>query len=165
MTDAIPQRRLTLVQEALAADPPPDAARKGVETALSRYAPSIAKRVRAQVTSELLTKLGAQTIEEASQLATIRAERDARPTATEEHKHVKAAFWKGAALFGISAFAAGVVGACALLAFVVVPFNAQTRASTEAGVMMGVASQQQTDRPVGAPNYERTRREPADAQP
>lgn len=97
MADTKPNR-LTLVGRALDADglTVGDNTRK----VLDAYAGSIAKQAKKEATAELLTRLGTQTLEEASQLAKIRAERDARPTAGEEAKHGKYRFWQGVAMGG-----------------------------------------------------------------
>jgi hypothetical protein len=64
--------------------------------------------------------------------------------------------------------ATGLVGACILVAAIVVPFNEQTRASTEAGVMIGTAATTQRGEPLVSPSlnrdYERSPREPGDAR-
>jgi hypothetical protein len=62
--------------------------------------------------------------------------------------HRAVGYHRAAWQFGIGMFVAGVVGACALLTFIVVPFNEQTRASTEAGVMIGTATRSQAGEPV-----------------
>jgi hypothetical protein len=72
-----------------------------VEKLLDKYSPTIAKQAAARERASLLTKLGAQTLEEASQLATLRQERDARPTASEEAKHGRFRFYQGVAVGGI----------------------------------------------------------------
>jgi hypothetical protein len=54
---------------------------------------------------DILTALGVQQLEDASQLAQLRAERDARPTPAEEAKHGRHRFWQGTAI-GLSAGAA-----------------------------------------------------------
>ena len=130
-----------------------------------RHLANAIKEGRRRERGALLSKLGAKTLEEASQLAQIRAERDARPTASEEAKHGRFRFYQGVA----AGLLTGLVATSALMLFVVARMNEQTRASTEAGVMIGTAATAQSGEPLVSPNYNRdyTRapREPGDAQP
>ena len=134
-----------------------------VERLLDKYSPAIAKQAAAKERASLLAKLGAQTIEDASQLAQIRAERDARPTASEEAKHGRYRFYQGVA----AGLLTGLAATSALMLFVVARMNEQTRASTEAGVMIGTAATAQNGEPLVSPNYNRdyprAPREPGDA--
>lgn len=57
---------------------------------------------------ELLQALGVQKLEDASELAQIRAERDARPTRAEELKHGRHRFYQGA----VAGIVAGALLAC-----------------------------------------------------
>ena len=57
---------------------------------------------------ELLQALGVQKLEDASELAHIRAERDARPTQAEELKHGRHRFYQGA----VVGIVAGALLAC-----------------------------------------------------
>lgn len=60
---------------------------------------------------DMLQTLGLQRLDEASQLTQLRAERDARPTAEEERKHVKAGYWRGFAIGGAITGAIVAIGA------------------------------------------------------
>lgn len=98
--------RLTLVDQAIQDTGPfGNVAEATLRKILDRYAPSIAKRARAAERSDIYAKLGVQQLEDASQLAQLRAERDARPTQAEEAKHGRYRFWQGTAI-GLSAGAA-----------------------------------------------------------
>lgn len=141
--------KLKLVDYALQDVPHAEKDEPTLRKVLDRFGPSIARKARQEERAAIFQALGAQNLEECSQLTRVRAERDARPTLEEERKHVKAGYWRGAAQWGMAGLTVGIVGACVLLTFIVVPFNEQTRASTEAGVMVGVAATQQTDRPLG----------------
>ena len=66
------------------------------------------KQGRSLERAEIFATLGAQTVEEASQLAQIRAERDARPTQAEELKHGRHRFYQGA----VVGIVAGALLAC-----------------------------------------------------
>jgi len=160
-----PRPRLALVDRAMAELPEDSPARaEAVRKVLTRHAPNIAKLAKAEAKAEMLTALGVQALEEASQLATLRQERDARPTAAELAHARSSAYWRGSMQWGLLCFAGGVVGACALVTFIIVPFNEQTRASTEAGVMIGTATRTQSREPMTElPRYEHGRREPGDA--
>lgn len=48
--------------------------------------------------NEILASVGAESVNDFSQLAILRAERDARPTLNEEAKHGWAKFWQGTTL-------------------------------------------------------------------
>lgn len=108
---------------------------------------------------EMLQALGVHTLEDASQLAQIRQERDSRPTLGQYHRHGIARLFQGVA--------AGAAAAAILMSglFLLVWREAVTVASREAretaqaGVMMGVASQAQTNE-TPVTDYERNRREP-----
>lgn len=84
--------------------------------------------------AEILATLGVQQIEDASQVAKLTAERDARPTKEEERKHVIGNRWRGrleGMLVGI-VFAA-VLGSVALrLAFEQAALNAREMVITGA---------------------------------
>lgn len=56
------------------------------------------KQGRQYERADMLKALGVKALEDASQLAQIRAERDARPTPTEEAKHGRHRFWQGMAM-------------------------------------------------------------------
>jgi hypothetical protein len=60
---------------------------------------------------EIFQALGAKTVEDASQVAQLRSERDARPTLSEEMKHGRFRFWQGVAFGGVifSVFTATVI--------------------------------------------------------
>jgi hypothetical protein len=62
---------------------------------------------------DMLQALGVQRIEEASQLAQLRAERDARPTAEEERKHGRHQRWMG----GLYGYVFGALSATLVILF------------------------------------------------
>jgi hypothetical protein len=64
--------------------------------------------------------LGVQRLEEASQIAQLRAERDARVTPQEEAKHGKAAYWRG---FTIGGMICGAVVGTALALYAAAIIN------------------------------------------
>ena len=66
------------------------------------------KQGRTAERTDMLKALGVQALEDASQLSQIRAERDARPTASEEQKHGRFRFYQGTAVGMI----AGALLAC-----------------------------------------------------
>jgi len=138
MADA-KQPKLTLVDAAMAEVGPMDkVADVAVQRVLERYTPSIAKRVRADVTAEFLRKVGAGTIEEISSLPHLRASFE-----REEAKHVRGAKREGIVL--------GLVLGLVLmsLVFVVVIRQMtdmayeQAQRSTQQGALIGAAAASQ----------------------
>lgn len=63
--------------------------------------------------AEVLQALGVQRIEDASDLERVCAERDARPTVSEERKHGRHRFWQGATVGVIT----GMIAASLLILF------------------------------------------------
>lgn len=59
--------------------------------------------------NEILASIGAESVNDFSQLAILRAERDARPTQREEAKHGWARLWQGIALGSILGFTAAII--------------------------------------------------------
>ena len=113
MTEAAQTRpRLTLVSEVMAADPAASEAEdRAIRKVLDRYTPSIAKRARQSERHGLLLALGAQSIEEASEVAKLKAELSERPTHPELKKHGRHNRWMG----GLFGYCAGVVSAAAII--------------------------------------------------
>lgn len=95
-----PKPRLTLIDRAMAADGVDLSQAPKTRELLTKHAPSIAKQVRKEVLAEVHEALGVRTLEEASQVAGIKAERDARPTLNEELKHGRHQFWRGGVICG-----------------------------------------------------------------
>jgi hypothetical protein len=87
--------RLKLVDYALAEVPHKEQDEPVIRKILDRFGPSIAKKARQDERAGIFQALGAQNLEEASQLARVRAERDARPTPAEEAKHCVGNRWRG----------------------------------------------------------------------
>lgn len=151
MTDAHPlasqeaaRPKTTLIDEALAEVAHSAKQEPFIREVLVRYGPAYAKRARQEerdaYAATRATTAGAHE-------AALKAAHDAYNKAASRshatgHAH---GFWKGIG----AGLIVGVTGACILLTLIVVPFNEQTRASTEAGVMVGVAATQQGDRPLG----------------
>lgn len=126
--------KLTLVDRALEAD--------GIEVkeptrkVLAAYAPAIAKQARKEATQELHQRLGAQTLEEASQLQVVRAERDARPTEQERLAHGSHRFWQGVAVGGAVIGSVVAVGAAWYTKAVIDPaFDAAARMQMQQNVV------------------------------
>lgn len=115
----------------------PNVPDRSVEIILDKYGPAIAKEARRRERSDLLTSAGRQTIEEMSQLDTLRTERDARPTAGQMSEHGRHRFHQGVGA-GILAGAAITVAIGAAL----VPMLTQ---STVSGVAVGSQIQRQSD--------------------
>jgi hypothetical protein len=88
---------------------------------------------------DMLQALGIQRIEEASQLAQLRAERDARPTAGEEAKHGRHQRWLGFAI-GVPA---GMILACgAIFAMQGIIWDTATRSFREQAMTGAIISSQ-----------------------
>ena len=140
--------KLTLIDTALEEVRHDPRSEPVIRQVLERFAPSIAKQARQQERQAIFASVGAKTMDDLSAMPELKAHwvGQALVAGSQGFSH---GFHKAAWIFGLSCFAGGVVSACALLVFIVVPFNEQTRASTEAGVMVGVAATQQSDRPLG----------------
>ena len=97
---------------------------------------------------EILQALGVQRLEEASQLAQLREERDARVTLQEEAKHGKAAYWRGFTIGGV--IIGSIVGtALALYAAAIInpAFDAAGRIRAQSDITDAlVRSQQEPER-------------------
>jgi hypothetical protein len=88
---------------------------------------------------DMLQALGVQRIEEASQLAQLRAERDARPTVGEEAKHGRHQRWLGFAI-GVPA---GMILACgAIFAMQGIIWDTATRSFREQAMTGAIISSQ-----------------------
>ena len=134
-----PKPRLRLVDEALAADPPVAGQEPLVRKVLERYAPSIRRGGIAAGRNETLIALGAQSVEEASQLTTLRTERDERPTLGEYRRHGMARLWLGGVI-GIalgSALVFGIVSGVTDVAF------GHAERATQQGALVGAAAASQ----------------------
>lgn len=102
------------------------------------------KEGRRRQLADDLKALGAQTLADASQLAQIRAERDARPTVHSYHRHGMARLFQGAFL----GMCAGVIVAFFLLPIVANAVSGLLHEATITGAM--VSSQREP-----APQYQR----------
>jgi hypothetical protein len=120
--------KLKLVDYALAEVPHKEQDEPVIRKILDRFGPSIAKKARQDERAGIFQALGAQNLEEASQLARVRAERDARPTVAEEQKHGRFRFYQGV-----------VVGVCVGCAIVVAVGSSLLLAGSQASVQ-GVAA-------------------------
>jgi hypothetical protein len=102
--------------------------------------------------------LGIQRIEEASQLAILRAERDARPTAGEEAKHGRHQRWLGFAI-GVPA---GMILACgAIFAMQGIIWDTATRSFREqamTGALISTHGEQERSDAYTNPGQDVTRR-------
>lgn len=126
--------KLTLVDRALEADG--IEVKAAAKTVLTAYAPSIAKQARKEATQELLQRLGSQSLEEASQIVAIRAERDARPTEQERLAHGSHRFWQGVAVGGAIIGAIVATGAAWYTKAVIDPaFDAAARMQMQQNVV------------------------------
>lgn len=92
-----------------------EAARAAIEARENGIRAAAIKQGRVAERADILKALGAQSLEEASQLAQIRAERDARPTQHAYGRHGMARFAQGGAL-GL-ALGMGIGAAVVSLAF------------------------------------------------
>jgi hypothetical protein len=96
-----------------------------------------------------LAKIGLQTQEEYSQLAQLRAERDARPTAGEEAKHGRHQRWLGFAI-GVPA---GMILACAaIFAMQGIIWDTATRSFREQAMTGAIISSQGEQQSEGYTN-------------
>jgi hypothetical protein len=107
---------------------------------------------------DMLQALGIQRIEEASQLAQLRAERDARPTAGEEAKHGRHQRWLGFAI-GVPA---GMILACgAIFAMQGIIWDTATRSFREqamTGALISTHGEQERSDAYTNPGQDVTRR-------
>ncbi len=107
---------------------------------------------------DMLQALGIQRIEEASQLAILRAERDARPTAGEEAKHGRHQRWLGFAI-GVPA---GMILACgAIFAMQGIIWDTATRSFREqamTGALISTHGEQERSDAYTNPGQDVTRR-------
>jgi hypothetical protein len=106
----------------------------------------------------MLQALGVQRIEEASQLAQLRAERDARPTTGEEAKHGRHQRWLGFAI-GVPA---GMILACgAIFAMQGIIWDTATRSFREqamTGALISTHGEQERSDAYTNPGQDVTRR-------
>ena len=107
---------------------------------------------------DMLQALGVQRIEEASQLAQLRAERDARPTTGEEAKHGRHQRWLGFAI-GVPA---GMILACgAIFAMQGIIWDTATRSFREqamTGALISTHGEQERSDAYTNPGQDVTRR-------
>lgn len=96
---------------------------KLLERILDKYTPNIAKRVQAETKDSIYRALGVQRLEDASQIAQLRQERDARPT-PEAHAYAK----KAARNMGL------LIGACIGLAVATTVGGAWVLLGTRSGM-------------------------------
>lgn len=125
MTDA-PRLKLVEIDENYAGSEPS-----------KRVQANLIKEGRRRERGDILRKLGVQTLEDASQVAQLRQERDGRPTATEERKHVRGALGWGVVL----GMPIGIVIAFALMPIVANAVSGLLHEATITGAM--VSSQQE----------------------
>lgn len=165
--DTRPKTRLTLVQQVMADLPEPEDQQEqrryqATEKILTKYAPSIIKKARPGILAEgerqALIKLGAQRIEDASQIAAIRADYE------ERLAHTRKLWGRGAAW---QAMTLGLI--CTLLAFAgglwtggrLTSDGFAMRVASERVPRSAVPTLDYTDEPV---QYDRGLREPGNAE-
>lgn len=102
---------------------------------LDRYAGAMSKEADKRARAAILAQAGAQAIEDFAQAPILRAERDARPTASEEAKHVKAGRREGVII--------GMVMGAILTIGVAGALMAVGSRATVAGFAVGAASERQ----------------------
>lgn len=134
---------------------------KTIETILDRYSPAIVKEAQKREKARICQALGVQRLEDASQIAQLRAERDARVTLQEEAKHGKAAYWRGFTIGGMVCGA--IVGtALALYAAAIInpAFDAAGRIRAQSDITDALVRSQQEPQaePYVNPGQDVTRR-------
>lgn len=141
--------RLKLVDAALADVPHAEKDEPILRKMIAAFGPSIAKRARADERAAIFASVGARTIEDLQVLPRLKAELR-EGFEREEAKHVRAGFWRGAALGG-SIIGAAAIAALALYtnAILAPTFDAASQARMQDSVV------RQMDRAVNppAPNY------------
>lgn len=120
------------------------AAKEAVKRREDGIRAAAAKQGRQQERQDIFQALGIQRLEEASQLAQLRSERDARPTIHSYHRHGMARLFQGAFL----GMCAGVIVAFFLLPIVANAVSGLLHEATITGAM--VSSQREP-----APQYQR----------